>query len=101
LLVGVTAVLMGVTVANSLVLMVPITDPASPVLALRDALGVLGMAVSWISPFAYLERVVDGVLAGAWWSAGVSLAAAIAYTAVMIGLAALWLRRRGVHRKGE
>lgn len=101
LLVGVTAVLLGVTVAHSMVLLVPVTDPASPVLPLRDALGTLGVGVSWISPFAYLERVVDGVLSGAWWSAGISLAAAVAYTAAMIGLAALWLRHRGVHRKGE
>lgn len=101
LLVGVIAVLMGITVAHGMVLLVPITDPASPILPLRDALGALGVGVSWVSPFAYLERVVGGVLSGAWWSAGISLAAALACTAAMIALAALWLRRRGVHRSGE
>jgi hypothetical protein len=57
--------------------------------------------VRWLSPFAYLERVVDGVTRGAWQTAGLGLAAALAYAAVVIALAALWLRRRGVQRSGE
>lgn len=101
LLIGVTAVLLGVTIAYRMVLLVPVDDPSSPVLPLRDALAALDAAIRWISPFAYLERVVDGVVTGAWRTALVSLAAAVAYTAVMIGLAAYWLRRHGVHRRGE
>ena len=58
-------------------------------------------AASWISPFAWLERVVDGAMAGAWRNALLSLAAALAYAALMIGLAAVWLRHRGVWRRGE
>jgi ABC-type transport system involved in multi-copper enzyme maturation permease subunit len=101
LLIAVAALLFGVTVAYGIVLLVPIEDAASPMLPLRDALGALDAAVRWISPFAYLERVVDGAAAGAWRTALVSLAAALAYTAGMVGLGALWLRRRGVHRRGE
>ena len=52
----------------------PIEDPSSPVLPLRDALAGLDAAVSWISPFAYLERVVEGVVAGAWRTVLVGLA---------------------------
>jgi hypothetical protein len=40
-------------------------------------------------------------MAGAWRDALASLAAALAYTVLMIGLAAFWLRRRGVWRRGE
>jgi ABC-type transport system involved in multi-copper enzyme maturation permease subunit len=101
LLVGVVGVLLGIKVAYGMVLLVPISDPSSPVLPLRDALAALDAACSWISPFAYLERVVDGATRGDWQSALLSLAAAIVYAVVMLGLAAWWLRRRGVWRRGE
>jgi ABC-type transport system involved in multi-copper enzyme maturation permease subunit len=101
LLVGIVALLLGLEIAYGMVLLVPISDPASPVLPLRDALAALTAAAGWISPFAWLERVVEGAMAGAWQTALLSLAAALAYTALMIGLAALWLRRRGVWRRGE
>jgi ABC-type transport system involved in multi-copper enzyme maturation permease subunit len=101
LLVAVIALLLGITVAYSLVQLMPIDDPASPVLPLRDTLAAFDAAVRWISPFAYLERVVEGVTSGAWRSAATSLAIALVYTAVLIALSALWLRRRGVQRTGE
>jgi ABC-type transport system involved in multi-copper enzyme maturation permease subunit len=101
LLVGVVALLLAIEVAYRMVLLVPISDPASPVLPLRDTLAALTAAAGWISPFAWLERVVDGALAGAWRNALLSLAAALAYAVLMIGLAALWLRCRGVARRGE
>jgi ABC-type transport system involved in multi-copper enzyme maturation permease subunit len=101
LLGGAAALLLGATVANSLVLLVPITDPASPVLALRDALAALEMVVRWVSPFAYLERVVDGAITGAWRTALISLAAAVGYTLLMMAGAAYWLHRSGVYWRGE
>lgn len=100
LLVAVIASLLGISVAYSLVLLVPITDAASPVLPLRDALAALDAGVRWLSPFSYLERVVDGVTRGAWRSAIVGLVIAIGYAAIVIVLAAFWLRRRGVQRSG-
>jgi ABC-type transport system involved in multi-copper enzyme maturation permease subunit len=101
LLVGIVLVLLGIRLAYSMVLLVPITDPASPVLPLRDTLAALDAAASWISPFSYLERVVDGAMAGAWRNALLSLMAAVVYTVLMIALAAFLLRRRGVWRRGE
>ena len=101
LLVGVSAILLGVTMAYRVVLLVPISDPSSPVLALRDALEALNLALSWVSPFASLERIVDGAVSGAWRVALLNLSAAIACTAAMIGLAAYWLRHVGVHRRAE
>ena len=101
ILVGVIAFLLGVTVAYGIVLLVPIADPASPMLPLRDALATLNAGVTWISPFAHLERIVGSAITGAWQAALVSLAAAIGGTAVMLAGAAYWLRLRGVHRRGE
>jgi ABC-type transport system involved in multi-copper enzyme maturation permease subunit len=101
LLVGIVALLLGIEVAYRMVLLVPVSDPASPVLPLRDTLAALSATAGWISPFAWLERVVDGVMAGAWRDALLGLAAALAWAALTIGLAALWLRRRGVWRRGE
>jgi ABC-type transport system involved in multi-copper enzyme maturation permease subunit len=100
-LVGVTALLLGAALAYRMVLLVPITDPASPVLPLRDALAALDAVVRWVSPFAYLERIVDGALTGAWRTALISLTAAVGYTLLMMAGAAYWLRRRGVCRRGE
>lgn len=100
ILIAAIAGLLGITVGYSLVLLVPITDAASPVLPLRDGLAALDAVVRWLSPFSYIERVVDGVARGAWRSAGISLAAGVFYAAAMIALAALWLRRRGVQRSG-
>jgi ABC-type multidrug transport system permease subunit len=101
LLIAVIAILLGVTVAYSIVQLMPIDDPASPVLPLRDGLAALNAGIRWISPFAYLERVVDGVASGAWRSAAISMVIALVYAMVMIALAAFWLHRRGVQRKGE
>lgn len=101
MLIGIIAVLLGISVAYSIVLLIPIEDPASPVLPLRDALAALDAGVRWISPFAYLERTVDAVVTGAWHSALMRLVAAVAYAGVVIGLAAAWMRRRGVHRREE
>jgi ABC-type transport system involved in multi-copper enzyme maturation permease subunit len=101
LLIGIVALLLGIRVAYDVVLLVPISDPASPVLPLRDTLAAFVAIIRWISPFAWLERVVDGAVAGAWQKALLSLAVALAYAALMIGLAAVWLRHRGVWRRGE
>lgn len=101
LLIAVVAAILGVSFAYIFVLMIPITDAASPVLPLRDGLAALDQVVDWLSPFSYLERVVDGATRGAWQGAAVSLAIALAYALAMMALAALWLRRRGVQRSGE
>jgi ABC-type transport system involved in multi-copper enzyme maturation permease subunit len=101
LLVAVIAVLLGINFAYNLILLVPISDAASPVLPLRDTLAALDEIVRWLSPFSYLERVVDAVTRGAWRSAALGLGAALGYAAAVIVLAALWLRRRGVQRSGE
>jgi len=101
LLGAVILLLLGIAVAYRIVLLIPIADPASPILPLRDGLAAIDMGIRWLSPFAYLESVVDGVAAGAWRSAAINLALGFAYAAAMIALAALWLRRRGVERRGE
>lgn len=101
LLIGVIAAILGTSFAYNLVLLIPIADAASPILPLRDGLVVLKEVVGWLSPFSYLERVVDGVTRGAWQSAATNLAIALAWAVAMTGLAALWLRRRGVQRSGE
>jgi ABC-type transport system involved in multi-copper enzyme maturation permease subunit len=96
LLVGVMAVLTGVSLLYGVVLLLPIEDPSSPILPIRDALATLDATLRWLSPFAWLETGVDATLAGAWRTALVSLLVAMAGSALMLAAAALWLRRRGV-----
>lgn len=95
-------VMLGAAAANSIVLMVPIDHPSSPVLALRDALAGVNAVLHWVSPFAYMQRIVgEGVAIGAWQTAGIGVAGALVATCVMLALAAAWLRWRGVQRGGE
>lgn len=101
LLVGVTVLLLGVTIAYQIVSMIPIAEPSSPLLPLRDALAAVNAVVREVSPFAYLDRVVDGALIGAWRTVLLGLLTAVFVTLVMVGLAAAWLRHRGVERRGE
>jgi len=101
LFVGVIAVLLGVSVAYALILLVPLENPNSPILPLRDGLAAANAIASWVSPLSYVERIVDSSSTGAWRAALVSLGAALAYAAGTVAVATAWLRRRGVHRKGE
>jgi ABC-type transport system involved in multi-copper enzyme maturation permease subunit len=101
LFVAAAALLVGITLAYRMVLLVPIDSAASPVLPLRDALAALDLGIRFVSPFAYLEQVVDGAVRGAWRSVLIGLAGGVAYFAVIVVLAAFWLRRRGVYRRGE
>ena len=101
LFIAVAALLIGVAIAYRLVLLAPIGDPSSPLLPLRDALAAIDFTIRWISPFAYIERIVSHAASGAWRPALPSLAASAAYSAAMIGFASMWLRRRGVHRRGD
>lgn len=101
ILFGVTIMLLGLGIAYRVVQLTPISDPSSAVLPLRDALAAVDAVVRNVSPFAYLDRIVDGVVRGAWGAALLDLSLAIASAAVLMLLAALWLRRRGVERTGE
>ncbi len=98
LLVGVVVVLLGVDIAYRIILLVPIESPASPILPVRDALAALAVAVRWIGPFGYQERIFESLISGASRTALITVASALAYTAAMMAMAALWLRRRGVLR---
>jgi ABC-type multidrug transport system permease subunit len=101
LFIAVVALLIGLSIAYTLVLLVPIEDPSSPMLPVRDGLAAANAVAVWVSPFTYVDRVVESSLSGAWRTALWSLAAAVCYAAATIVLAAAWLRRRGVARKGE
>jgi ABC-type transport system involved in multi-copper enzyme maturation permease subunit len=100
LIVGVIALLIGVKIAYGLVALIPISDPSSSLVALRDALLSLDTAFRWISPFAYLERVVDAGITGDWWKATVNSAIVFAGVVGLMGLAVARLRRHGVYGRG-
>jgi ABC-type Na+ efflux pump permease subunit len=99
---GVALILVGGSAAYSIVLLVPIENPSSPVVALRDVLAAVNGVLRWVSPFAYLQRIVaEGVAIGAWRSAAIAAGFALAASGAMIVLAAQWLRWRGVQKAGE
>lgn len=94
--IGVVGLFVGAETSYSLVSRIPVDDPASPVLPLRDALGAVDGALARISPFTYLEQVFDSAGTGAWAAVGGSLAILLAGTAVAGVLAVLALKWRGV-----
>lgn len=98
---AVVALFVSVAVAYSAVLLVPVEGPSSPILPLRNALAVLDTLVNWISPFAYLERVLQAAALGAWLGVAATLGGAMLYTAGALAGASLMLRRRGVRPRGE
>jgi hypothetical protein len=99
---AVAFVFLGGAAAYSLVLMIPMENPSSPIIALRDSLAAVNGTLRWISPFAYLSRIVaEGVAIGAWLTVAQALAASLAGTALMIVIAATWLRRRSLGRASE
>lgn len=91
----------GAGVSYTLVSRIPVEDPASPILPLRDALGAIDTALSQISPFTYLEQIFDWANVGSWAAVGRSLVLSLAGT-VIVALLARWaLRWRGVRTREE
>jgi len=103
ILLFVTAVglFVGAAVSYSFVSRIPVEDPASPILPLRDALGAVDAVLSRISPFTYLEQIFDAADTGAWTAIGGSLALSLAATIVAALLARFALRWRGVRTREE
>jgi hypothetical protein len=91
----------GAAVSYSFVSRVPVEDPASPILPLRDALGAVDAVLSRISPFTYLEQIFDAADTGAWTAIGGSLALSLVGTIIAALLASLALRWRGVRTREE
>ena len=100
LFVGVVALFLGIAFAYNVVSAIPVESPASPILPLRDALSALDAIVDWLSPFSYLDRVLESIALGAWQTAATSLLAGLGHVGVALGLASLLLRWRGVRPKG-
>lgn len=96
LLAATLILLLGTALAYDTVLLVPVTDPASPILALRDTLGAVDQVVRWLSPFAYFDRVVGRAVDGSWQAAATSVAAATLGAVAFTLAAVLALRVRGV-----
>ena len=101
LFIGLTLLTVAITLAYRFLVTVPIDSATSPLLVVRDAIGALDGVVRWVSPFATLERTVDGIALGAWWTVLAMLAVALVYVVGSLLVASLVLRRRGVRAKGE
>ena len=86
----------GAGVSYSFVSRIPVDDPASPILPLRDALGAVDTVLSQISPFTYLEQVFDWANTGSWAAVGRSVALSLAGLIIAAALARIALRWRGV-----
>ncbi len=57
---------------------------------------LLSSVAGWVSPFAYLSRVWTALEAGSMIEFGAGLAGSLAYSLILLGLAVLSLRSRGV-----
>ncbi len=91
----------GVGVSYSFVSRIPIDDPASPIVPLRDALATLEGLLARLSPFTYLEQVFERANIGSWGAVWQSLALSVIGTVAAGLLARLALRWRGVRAREE
>lgn len=96
LLIAVFVVLLGSAAAYAVVLMVPIDNPSSPVIPMRDALAGLNTGLRQVSPFALLLEIVQGgSLAGNLRAVALPAISSLLGTCVLVAGAVLLLRRRG------
>jgi hypothetical protein len=100
LFVSVSVLFVGISFGYGIVSSMPIDTPSSPILPVRDSLAGLDAVVDWLSPFAYLARVLEFVALGAWSAATGGLLTGLIHVALTLGLATWWLRRRGVRDRG-
>ncbi|MBI2755536.1 MAG: ABC transporter permease subunit [Chloroflexi bacterium] len=98
---GIATLFVSIAVAYSVALLVPVEGPTSPILPVRNALAAINALVSWISPFAYLERALSAAALGAWGGVATTLSEAMVYTLAALVAAAFILRRRGVRPREE
>lgn len=91
----------GAGVSYSFVSRIPVDDPASPILPLRDALAALEGVLARLSPFTYLEQVFERANIGSWVAVWQSLALSVIGTVAAAVLARLALRWRGVRAREE
>lgn len=87
----------GSALIYAVVLTVPIDNPSSPIISLRDALASLNAGMRWVSPFAHLQRIVsDGLSAGSWYPVVLRTLLSLLGAAILVASAALLLRLRGL-----
>jgi len=68
---------------------------ANPLLFLQTVLAWLDEILSWLSPFAHLERGIDALLRGSLGEYGLMLALSLVYSVFVFGLAVRALQHRG------
>jgi ABC-type multidrug transport system permease subunit len=90
--------LAAVVAAYRMTILIPIDDPASPLLAIRGVLAALTSVTQWVSPVAFLEEAIAGLQSGSWGRSVGASATGGGAALVAGGLAVLALRRRGVAR---
>ncbi len=101
LFIATVGLFVGVGVSYSFVSRIPIDDPASPILPLRDALAALEGFLARLSPFTYLEQVFERANTGSWVAVWQSLSLSVIGIVAAGSLAILALRWRGVRAREE
>lgn len=101
LFIGVTVILVAITLGNQAVAALPIESATSAVIPVRDALAALQSVVAWISPYVALERTIDSIALGAWTTTTLVSVLCVGYAVIATLAAAALLRRRGVRARGE
>ncbi|MEX0869230.1 MAG: ABC transporter permease subunit [Nitriliruptoraceae bacterium] len=98
LLVVAIAVLVGVGIAATFIGLMPIENPSSPIIPVRDSLTRIAALIDWISPFSHLERVMEQLTIGATGAAFATAVRSLVFAALALAGATVALRKRGVRR---
>ena len=96
LFIGVFLGLAGVQIASSLLLHVPPESISLFLLYVREALVILSRWLQWVSPFSYIARTTMDMTIGVSRSAGWYVLIAFLYSSLLLVMAVLVLKKRGV-----
>ncbi len=95
-LVGILGLFLAVQLGQTVLLGMP-EESMSPVLTyLGDTLSVVSQGINWISPFSYLTRGIDAVYLDSTLLYGLNILYSLVYSAVLLSLSILILKRKGV-----
>jgi len=95
LLLAVVIILVGVQAAGQILLNIG-PAPSGPFSILRDGLSIINGGLRWVSPIAYFTEGLDALSIESPIRYLVSAASSLLYSAVLLAVAIIILRRRGV-----
>jgi len=95
-LVGIFLAFLAVQLSHTVLLSIPEENMSPALIYLGNTLSVISKGVEWVSPFSYLSRGMDAISLGSIWEYTMNIVYCIIYSAILLFLGILILKKRGV-----